>query len=116
MVHSVVHRPQKQQRFRDMFLQAYVCSQEVELILSPLWTSPARGELTPRECSDPGTRGSSPFSPFTLQVHSGEHRQQKQQSFWNRVLWAYFCSQEVGLICSPLCIGLTKRELISQEC
>jgi hypothetical protein len=34
--------------------------------------------------------------------HAGEHSLQKQQSFWDRVLWAYICSQEVELTLSPL--------------
>jgi hypothetical protein len=46
----------------DRHLLAYICSQEVELILSLLCTFPARGELASRECSDPGTQGLWPFS------------------------------------------------------
>jgi hypothetical protein len=41
-------------------------SQEVELILSPLCTFLARGELAFREYSDPGTQVRSPFSPLCL--------------------------------------------------
>jgi hypothetical protein len=33
-------------------LQASICSQEVEMLLSPLCTIPARAELASRECSD----------------------------------------------------------------
>jgi hypothetical protein len=44
------------------------------------------------------------------------HRPQKWQSIWNRVLWAYICIQEMGLILSLLCTGLARRELVSQEC
>jgi hypothetical protein len=43
------------------------------------------------------------------QDHSGEHRPQKQKSFWNKVLWVYICSQELGLFCYPLCTGLARR-------
>ena len=46
-------------------------------------------------------------------THSREHRSQKQQSFWDRVLRAYICTQEVGLVISPLCTGLARRELVS---
>jgi hypothetical protein len=68
-----------------------------------------------QECSDAGTQGRSAFSPQCLSkvVCSGEHR---QQSFWHRVLQAYICSQEVGLFHRPLCTGLARRELVSQEC
>jgi hypothetical protein len=46
-----------------------------------------------------------------------EHRPQKQQSFWDKVLLlAFILSQEVELIPSPLCTGLARRELVSQEC
>ena len=45
-------------------------------------------------------------------VHSGVHRSQKLP----RLLRAYIYTQEVGLFPSPLCTGLTMRELISQEC
>jgi hypothetical protein len=40
----------------------FILSQEAELILSPLCTFPARGELASRECSDPGMQVRSPFS------------------------------------------------------
>jgi hypothetical protein len=48
--------------FLHMVLQVFILSQEVELILNPLYTFPARGELASRECSDPGTQVRSPFS------------------------------------------------------
>jgi hypothetical protein len=35
-------------------------------------------------------------------VHSGEHRPQKQESFWDRILQGYICNQEVSLIFSLL--------------
>jgi hypothetical protein len=47
---------------------------------------------------------------------TGAHRLQKQQTSWDRVLQAYIWTQEVGLILSPLCTGLARRELVSQEC
>jgi hypothetical protein len=49
------------------------------------------------------------------QVHSGKHRLQKQQSCWDRVLRAYICSQEVGLILSPLCTFPARGELASRK-
>ena len=55
---------------RGSWTQSYgalILSQEVELILSPLCTFPARGELASRECSDPGTQGEiTIFSPVSF--------------------------------------------------
>jgi hypothetical protein len=61
-VHSGEHTPQKQQSSWDRVLWAYICSQEVEMILSPLCTFPARGEIASWECSDTKTQRSSLFS------------------------------------------------------
>ena len=62
-----MHRLQKQQSFWDRVLQAYICSQKVGLILSPLCTFPARRELASRECSDPQDSGEiAIFSPVSL--------------------------------------------------
>jgi hypothetical protein len=49
------------------------------------------------------------------QVHSGVHRLQKQQNFWDRVLWAYICSQEVELIPSCLCTIPAREEPAYRE-
>ena len=66
-VRSGEHRPQKQHSFWDGVLWAYIYSQEVELILSPLCTFPAKGELAFRECSDPRTQGEiTIFSPVSF--------------------------------------------------
>ena len=54
-------------RYGPMGLCAYICSQEVEVILSPLCTFPVRGELASRECSD---RGTQVISTFYLQCLS----------------------------------------------
>ena len=51
-----------------------------------------------------------------MQVCSGEHRPQKQQNFRDRVLWAYICTQEVGMILSPLCTFPARGELASRKC
>jgi hypothetical protein len=57
------HRLKKEQSFSDMvLLWAYIRMQKVELNLSPLCTLPARGELAYRECPDPRTQVTSPFS------------------------------------------------------
>ena len=115
-----MHRQQKLQSFWDMVLQAYICGQKVELILGPLCTFPARGELASRECSDHRNQGGGDCHFLSCdslrQVHSGVYKLQKQQNSWGRFLSAYFCSQEVGLFCSPLCTGIAWRKLISQEC
>jgi hypothetical protein len=50
-------------------------------------------------------------------THTGKHRPQEQTSFWDIVLLqAFILSKEVELIFSPLCTGLARRELVSQEC
>ena len=46
----VVHRPQKWQSNWYRVLLAYICTQEVGIFYSPLYTFPARGELTSRKC------------------------------------------------------------------
>jgi hypothetical protein len=48
--------------------------------------------------------------------HAGVHRLQKQQSSWDTVLWAYICTQKVGLLfCSPLSIFPARGEFASKE-
>jgi hypothetical protein len=48
---------------------------------------------------------------FVRLMHSGSHRSQKWQSSWDGVLWAYICTQEVRLFCSPLrIIGIEENE------
>jgi hypothetical protein len=51
----------------DRALLAYICSQDMELVLSPLCTFPARGELVSRKHSDPRDSGEiSIFSQVIL--------------------------------------------------
>ena len=80
----------------------------MELILSPLCTFPARGELASRECFDPGTQGRSQLSlHVSLRwLNSRGNRLQKQQRSWDRVLRAYVCSQDMGLFCHPMFTSL----------
>jgi hypothetical protein len=115
---SGAHRVQKWQRVWDRALWAYTCTQEVGLILSPLCTFPAIGELASRKCLTLELRWQCHFlsGDSLRQVHSGTHRSKKWQSSWDRALWAYICTQEVGLFHSPLCTGLARREMVFQEC
>jgi hypothetical protein len=46
----------------DWVLRAYICSREVGLILHPLRTFSAKGELVSRKCFDSETQGRSLFS------------------------------------------------------
>jgi hypothetical protein len=115
-VHSEEHRPQKQQSFWDRVLRAYICSQEVEPILSPLCTFPARGELASRECSDPETQVRLLFSLWCLSKAGPLRSAQAAEAAGTASFGAYICSQDVGLFCNPLCTGLARRELVSQEC
>ena len=48
-VHSEEQRIQKQQSSWDRILQAYICSQEVEMILSPLYIGLAKRKLVSQE-------------------------------------------------------------------
>ena len=57
------------------------------------------------------------FSSDALRrVHSGTHGPQEQQSNWDRLLWAYICTQEVELILSPLCTFPARGKLASRKC
>jgi hypothetical protein len=60
-VHSRAHRPHKWQSNWNSVLLTYICIQELELILSPLFTLISKVELTSRECSDPGNQVRFPY-------------------------------------------------------
>jgi hypothetical protein len=68
-------------------LSAFIFSQEVELIVRPLCTFPARGELASTECSVPEACYDRHFlSGVSLRlVNAREVRPEKQQSFLDRV-------------------------------
>ena len=55
-------------------------NQEVKLMLSPLCTFPARGELHSTECSDPKTQGRSPFSLLCLSKAGSLRRAQTAET------------------------------------
>ena len=88
------------------------------------WSSVLCAPSLPEESLPPGSaltlglRRDLQFlsSVFLRRVHLGVHRLQKQQSSQDSVLQAYICNQEVGLFCSPLYTGLSRKELVSQDC
>ena len=82
----------------------------MELILSSLCTFPARGELASRECSDPGIEGRHPFSLQRVSKVGQLRRPQATELLGQGPTGLHL--QPGG----PLCTGLFRRELVSQEC
>jgi hypothetical protein len=112
-IHAGEHSPQKKQSLWNRVLLAYIRSQEVQLILSPLCTFPARGELAPRETQ--GLRWDLHFlsSVSLRRVHSGEHR---QQSFLYRVPSCLHLHSGGGADPQSCVHWSCQEKQVSQEC